>query len=363
MMKTFATLAVQGMIWLIAGSLNPLHAQFFKDLLNSAKQTAQNRANDKTTQTTNAVLNKVDSSMQLKKKTRTSANTTQPANGQAMPMGIVDTSATRRVFGAFAQAAAANPNDTSSADVTMRALNIMVGGGGVSASDSAAAIKSFMTATGGSGMFYQYITTTSAKGRSFRDTSSTWLTVGGSGRKESRVNMPGAMSGKIIMIGHVNQPQYSMMLDPDKKTYSLTVIDTSLINAGGDTYQVTRLGNETVQGYSCTHSRLSTTTGSGMFKSTSTMDLWTSTAIPGYALYRKMNDMSNLKPKMMQALNDAGAGGFIVKMTAGNADYSMGMQLLVAETRNCPASLFEIPAGYSKSDETMMSRMLSGARK
>ncbi|MDP4245066.1 MAG: DUF4412 domain-containing protein [Bacteroidota bacterium] len=379
MKKKFASSAAIPLLILVTAGPYPVHAQFFKQLLNTAKQTAQNHANDRTSQVTNTALNKVDSALRFKNKgassTGSGSTTGSAVNGTAnsLPPGAnlgtnpgtipVDTSATRRVLGAFAQAAAANPNDTSSADLTMKALNMLAGGGGVSASDSAAAIKSFMTATGGSGLFYQYVTTATAKARgTSRDTSSSWMTVNGNGRKESRINLPAAMGGKMIVIGHASQPQYSMMLDADKRTYSLNVIDTSLINAGGETYQVSRVGNETVQGFSCTHSRLTTTHGSGLFKSTSTMDLWTSTAIPGYALYKRMNDMTNLKSNMIQALDNAGAGGFIVKMTAGDKDYSMSMELLKAETRNCPASLFLIPAGYRKSDESMMAHMLSGAK-
>jgi hypothetical protein len=313
----------------------PAHAQFFKSLLDNVKNTAQGRANNKASQTTNSALDKVDPSTQTKSGT--------PAPGTPASGG--------------------GSVDTSSAGM-MKMLGLMVGGGGVSAADSAAAIKTYRTASGGSGIFYQYITsTTSKKGAPSNDTSSTFITRT-EGRKEMRINMPGVMTGKMITIGHINQPIYSVSLHPDAKTYSLNVIDTSLINSRTSNYVVTRIGNETVQGYPCVHVKLKSTTGSGLFKSTSSMDLWTSTAVPGYDLYNAVrNGQLANPPAMLQALDKAGAGGFIVRMDAGDKDYTMSMVLVHAEEKDLPASLFEIPAGYTDSKENIMESMMSGAKK
>ena len=306
------------------------HAQFFKNVLNSVKQTVQSKSNDKASTVTGQAFDKA---------------TTVPSS---------KTGGT----------AAANPNDTSSADLTMKALGILTGREGVSAADSAAAIKSFMAASGGSGYFFQYETTATSKKGTTKDTMLIYMSGAGYARSEMRINMPGMVSGKIINIGHAAQRQYTVMLDPDDKTYSLNVIDTALINSGsGETYQVTKIGNETVQGFSCIHSKVISTIGSGAFKSVSTMDIWTSATVPGYALFKKMGSIENVKPKMMVALDNAGAGGFFVKMVAGDKDYSMTMTLNRAEEKSFPASLFEIPAGYTQSHETMMGKMMSGAKK
>jgi hypothetical protein len=313
----------------------PARAQFFKNLLDNVKNTATGRANSKTTQTTNNALDKVDPSTQTKSGT--------PASGTSASNG--------------------GPVDTSSAGM-MKMLGLMVGGGGVSAADSAAAIKTYRSASGGSGMFYQYLTTTtSKKGAPASDTSSTYLTRS-EGRKEMRINMPGVMSGKMIVIGHINQPTYSVSLHPEANTYSLNVIDTSLINGRTGSYQVTRVGNETVQGYPCVHVKVKSTIGSGLFKSTNSMDMWTSTAVPGYGMYKAlMTGRDAGTPQMMQALDNAGAAGFIVRLDAGDKNYTMSMVLILAQEKNLPASLFEIPAGYTDSKQNIMESMLSGAKK
>jgi hypothetical protein len=239
----------------------------------------------------------------------------------------------------------------------------LTGGGGVSKADSVAAIKGFAFAKGGSGMFYQYITTMSSKKMGTNsDTTSTYFTAEGDGRSE--MNIAGIMGvkggNKLIIIAHANQPRYSMTLDASNKTYSLNVIDTGLINSGGSNYQVTKIGNETVQGYHCTHAKLVSTFGSGTFKSSTTMDIWTSAEVPGYALLKKVMTTQNVTPKMMKALNQAGCGGFFVKMISQSKDYSMNMTLMKTQEKNFPASMFIIPAGYTESNENMMYHMMGG---
>jgi hypothetical protein len=319
------------LLLLAIGRPGTVHAQFFKNLVNTVKNTAQGRANNKADQTTNKSLDKVDTT------------------GSSL-------------FGGGSRSGSTNPSDTSAANMTMKALGIFAGGGGVSAADSAAAFESFRSASGGSGMFYQYeIKMMSKKDPAVDDTTCSWFTNGGEGRSEMEMPIPGVKSGKIVSIARIGQPRYSIQLYADSKTYGLTVIDTSLINGIKESFQITRVGTENVGGYSCTHVKMVTTTGSGLFKSKSEEDIWTSTSVPGYALYKRLVGVSGIKPQMMQALDQAGAGGFFVKMTSASKDYSMTMMLIHAEEKNNAASLFEIPAGYTKTDENMMQHMMSAA--
>jgi hypothetical protein len=330
MRKTSSFLAAF-LLLLTFGRPDTLQAQFFKNLVNTVKNTAQGRANSKADQTTNKSLDKVD----------TTGNS---------------------FLGAFSKSGSSgNPSDTSAANMTMKALGLFAGGGGVSAADSAAAFESFRSASGGSGMFYQYeMKMTSKKDPAVDDTTCAWFTNNGEGRSEMELPIPG-MKSKITSIGRIGQPRYSIQLYADSKTYGLTVIDTSLINGIKESFQITRVGTENVGGYSCTHVKMVTTTGSGIFKSKSEEDIWTSTSVPGYALYKRLVAVSGIKPQMMQALDQAGAGGFFVKMTTVGKDYSMTMMLIHAEEKSNPASLFVIPAGYTKTDENMMQHMMAQA--
>jgi Domain of unknown function (DUF4412) len=335
-------------------------AQFFKGILNSVKETAEGRANSKASQTTNKTLDKVDSS------TRISTNHTSPGGSGGSGGSNQeprDSSATNSVLGAFAKAAAANPNDTSSADLTMKALGILAGETAVSPKDSADAINTYKTSTGGAGMHYEYSFTTSGKKiATNKDTSHIYFTNGGEGRSEMSIPMPGVKTNQMISVGRINEPKYTVFLYPDSKTYSLRIVDTSMLKSK-KSYQVTKIGTETVQGYSCIHAKIVSSGGSGRFKSTSTMDIWTSTAVPGYSLYKKMTDLRASEIGMLSALEKAGCSGIFVKLVVTGNDVTVEEVLLKAEERNYSADLFRIPTGYTQSNENMIYHMAASPKK
>lgn len=313
-------------------------AQFLKKILDNVKQTAQNRADSKASQTTDKAIDKV---------LQPGGNTTRSTTGTTGTTGAGTTTATA-------------PNDTSSAALTMKALGMLMGGGGVSKADSLAAIQLFKTAKGGSGVYYETTTTMTSKRRGpLKDTNVMYFTRGGEGRAEMSIPIPGVKTSKMVILGRAGQPRFSMSVDDPQKTYSLNVIDTALINSGGDAYTVTRVGEETVAGYRCIHAKM---TSKSMLSST-TMDIWTSTSVPGYDLYSKLISVSKVTPSMITALDKAGCNGYIVKMVTSGKDYSMTMELSRAQEKNLSASLFSIPAGYTESDKGFLGSMLSGAKK
>jgi len=306
----------------------PGHSQFFKDIVNRVKQTSQNRANDKAGQNTNKALDKVDSLF--------------TPNGKSSGSRV----------------------DTTSGQATMKSLGVLMGGGGVSPEDSAKALAAYKTAKGGSGTYYEYaIESNTKRSGPAKTTSKMYFSNAGEGRSEMNIAaMMGAKNAHpMIIIGRVAQKTYSVSLDDGSKQYSLNVIDTGLINSGISTYKVTKIGQENVAGYDCIHVKLEATTGSGIFKSTSTTQLWTSTGVPGYSSLKRMMTQ-NITPAMTKALDDAGCGGFVVKMSSGDGkDYSMSMTLAKAEKQTFPSSLFTIPSGYTKSDDNLMLGNMMGA--
>ena len=66
---------------------------------------------------------------------------------------------------------------------------------------------------------------------------------------------------------------------------------------------------------------------------------------------------------MLQALEKNNSGGYIVKPESTDKDYSMKMQLVKAETKTLPASLFKITNGYAQTNENMMCHMMQSAKK
>jgi hypothetical protein len=218
----------------------------------------------------------------------------------------------------------------------------------ISAADSAAAIKSFMTGTGGGGIFYQYHIVYTLKGRNNKDsTVSDTLSMAITDGHNVRSDM-GMFGMKMPMIGHAGMPRYDIVLHPENKTYVFNIIDTAAINSGGGTtYQVTKVGNETVLGYNCIHSKMTAVTAGQ--KSAIMQDIWTCTGVPGYADFKKLATTQGVTLKLMQALDQAGCGGSIVKMDMQSTVFSMDMQLIAAERKTFPASMFQIPAGYTQS--------------
>jgi hypothetical protein len=218
-------------------------------------------------------------------------------------------------------------------------------GTSLSPADSASAIKSFMTGTGGSGWLYQYRVsynlTTNNKKTAYTDTTSSVITDSHNARTDM-----GTFGQKMSVLGHAGMPRYSVTLFPDKKTYVFNVIDTAAINSSrGTTYQVTKIGTETLQGYNCIHSKL-TTINNG--KQETAMDIWTSKDVPGYTQMKRLMTLQNLTIPMLKALEQAGCDGMFVKMTMQGPNYGMDMDLIKADQETFPDSMFRIPADYTQ---------------
>jgi len=335
-MRTIKITLVLLLLGLCADSLTA-NAQggFIKNIINSAKNSAQNRANNAASNATNKALDKVDPT------TKGGAPST-PNSGNK--------SDSARVLGGFAKAAQDNPNDTN---LIAKALGNIMGGNGVSAEDSAKALAAFKN-TGNSGntpCIYYEITNTFISDKGLKTNSSTtkqWFTKDGRFRGEMDLaGMIASAAGSqvnskpIISIGRASMPNYTVILDDENKTYSLNIIDQALLDKAGAGYTAKFIGSETVNGYPCKHVVIK---GHKM-----TLDMWTSTSVPGYDVYQKLAPTaSGTTASFINALKQADADGIMVKMIVENNASSM--TLTKAVYMGAGNSLFEIPAGYTKSE-------------
>jgi hypothetical protein len=310
----------------MVGSTMPGRAQFLKNLVNNVKQNISNKAAGNATGTTG----KRDSTSAAGKPGPDSAMLAQMMKGsKPKPM---------------------------------------------TAADSAAA-KSFMTATGGSGMLYQYRVAYDFKRNGKDSTLVDTMSSAYSNAGYTHVDMD-MLGMKMQLLGHASQPKYTVVLYAQSKSYLLNIVDTAALRNDKMTYTITRIGTETVAGYSCVHARL-TITPTGQ-KTTIVEDIWTSTAVPGYAEMKKLMTVQNknISIKMLEALDNAGCGGYPVKMTmqptGGSAGtptskeltFSMEMVLITATQRTFPASEFEIPAGYTPyNSQSMMENIMAAMPK
>ncbi len=316
-----------------------IHAQFLKRILNDVKNTTQNRADQKANDATNKMLDKVD-------------NATKGKNNNANTPNSTGKSDQDRVFGGFAKAAQDNPNDTSMADLLSKGLGNIMGGNGVSAADSAKALAAFK-GTGNSGNIrcvYFEITNsiTNDKGETSSSTTKQWFTSDGRARGE--MNLAGMIAGAagykvnakpVVIISRANMPNYSVTLNDEDKTYSLNVIDQALIDKDGESYKAYVIGTENVNGYPCKHAVVK---GNKLV-----MDMWMSTAVPGYDVYKKAATASSgATGNFMSALKAAGAEGFPVKIFMENSATSM--TLTKATYVGVSNDFFDIPSNYSEAD-------------
>ncbi len=114
-----------------------------------------------------------------------------------------------------------------------------------------------------------------------------------------------------------------------------------------------KIGDEKISGFNCVHARVTSDEGAGSIAA-ETFDIWKSNDVPvlPYVL-TMMNQFEFKKGNMysaatVQQLKQMGCDGFLVQMTSNNKEASFKMQLTKVEHKDIPASMFQIPAGYTE---------------
>lgn len=166
----------------------------------------------------------------------------------------------------------------------------------------------------------------------------------GNSRSEMKTNIPqmpgGGMSFVVLYLK--NSPGKSFRLDEKNKTYVETEFkESGMAESEANDYEVTVLGKEKVNGYSCTHLTIKKKTSA--FQE----EMWTTTEIKDFEKYKDVNSKYTTKG-MYKALKDNGADGFPVRMKTTERSHNMVIDLVKAESRENPASLFSLD-GYAKS--------------
>ncbi len=167
---------------------------------------------------------------------------------------------------------------------------------------------------------------------------------------------------KMVMISPAGTPNLIYLINDATKSY--TVIDTDelqkdmekskLMDSYNDA-KIENLGKENVNGYDCTHVRI--TTGQTV------MDMWVSKDIIDYATYAKMQSAREKNmPALARRLKDAGLDGFPVRTrmasssspAVGGEERAVVTELVKVEKQGLDASLFRVPDGYVKAEVPSM---------
>jgi uncharacterized protein DUF4412 len=163
-------------------------------------------------------------------------------------------------------------------------------------------------------------------------------------------------SMKMTTLMKVANPDVMYMINDQTRTYAevnLKDLQQSVakMKSEKEPYTVKVLGSERVLGYSTKHVLLSRTADR------SEMEIWTTKDILGVS-YEAMRGLMRRNANQdegtfLKALRDAGADGFFVKMITrekGKPEPTSTMELTKVEKKAVPASLFEIPPGYTKQE-------------
>jgi len=181
-------------------------------------------------------------------------------------------------------------------------------------------------------------------------------------RSEMNMQM-GAMAMKMVMLQKNDTPDTVYRINDANKTY--TEIDLAkmqgMANQQKDAkkYTVEKLGQETILGYKTQHVLVKEeSTGSG--KGTIT-EMWSAKDLLDYATFSKLQARRGKaagEEAMLKALKDAGADGMPLKSLTTTGDGTkVTMEVVSVDKKALPASTFEIPAGYTKSEGGLMDMM------
>lgn len=166
------------------------------------------------------------------------------------------------------------------------------------------------------------------------------------GNSRSSINMTSAAlpGGDITMttLSLKSAPDTVFMLDEKAKTYtalSSVTKDEWKERALAD-YKVEVLGKEKVNGYNTTHVRV-------LINDRLHEELWTTKDIEGYADFSKIKSKYTGQDNLYKALTAKGAEGMPVRIRVNESYSRMQMDLVKAEKRTNPSSLFTLE-GYNR---------------
>ena len=167
----------------------------------------------------------------------------------------------------------------------------------------------------------------------------------GNSRSEVNSNMGGMANLNLIILNLRSTPDKVYMLDAAKRTYSEsnTTSNADYKDAEQEDYEVNVIGKEKVNGYNTTHVRIKKKDDAH------TMEMWTTTELIDYKDLAMVKSKYTGKANLYKQLEAKGAAGFPVRVKTNEMSRDVQIDLVKAEKRAQPASLFSLD-GYTKTD-------------
>ncbi|HEY5370577.1 MAG TPA: DUF4412 domain-containing protein [Hanamia sp.] len=189
-----------------------------------------------------------------------------------------------------------------------------------------------------------------------------YLSDNGKARVEMDIMKDGKYTTAMVSIGDANNPYQSTLLDDSAKSYIINHVDSADLNSGDGSntkYAVSKIGQEQIAGFNCTHARIianKTYNGPASFKnSIDTTDLWLSPDVPIPDAEKKYMEMATSKMSdvlfnadVVNQLKQMGCEGFMIKFDMNSKDVASTNQITKVTRQDFPAGMFEVPQGYKQ---------------
>jgi Domain of unknown function (DUF4412) len=163
------------------------------------------------------------------------------------------------------------------------------------------------------------------------------------GNTRNEMNMETQMTpGKMVITTLVlkSNPGTIYSLNEGNKTYYETTAANGASNE--DTYEITVVGKETINKYSCTHVTARNT------RTQKTMEMWLSKDVSNYAAYSQLKTKYFGGNSFFSQLKEKGADGYVVRMiTNDDRGGQIQLDLVTVGSRPVTDALFSLD-GYTK---------------
>lgn len=157
---------------------------------------------------------------------------------------------------------------------------------------------------------------------------------------------------KTITIQRLSDPDHALHVNEARRTYAIA--DLKKLREGKTgrkppTYSVKKLGRDKVAGYSCMKVLLTSSSGTES-------ELCVSADLVAPSSWLSALGRNQAPDSILTALRDNGLRGFPVRLALRGASGKVLSltELVRFEKKSLPASLFELPAGYSQTDEASL---------
>lgn len=170
----------------------------------------------------------------------------------------------------------------------------------------------------------------------------------GNSRMEMNMNVAGVGAMDMVSLSLKGSPNVVYLLNEKSKTYTeLNSTDSEdWKDYPQSEYEVTVIGKEKVNGYNAIHIKVRRK------GSSNDMEMWNTTEVSGYADLAALKTKYTGKSNLLKAMQTKGAEGFPVRIRVAEKQYTMQMDLVKAEKRSNPSSLFSLN-GYTKGSNTI----------